>query len=562
MSIQQTEAKPAFLTDHAPGRGMRRLTALSRVPATGRYGEVWHVAADRNPTQQLILQRAPDTAADDRTTYTFADWAALVDDAAGWLFAAGVRPWDRVAIMKANHPDVTVLGSAAARIGAIPAQLAWNHAPDVAQTLLERLERPFLITDTARLESCGLDEDALARLTKATICVDGDGDRDDVITLDSLRGSAPAPVRMREMNEPMVITHTSGTTGVPKLAMHSGETLHALTHVETERWPLVGGRRDDVVAFCDPWFHQRVVTAMFALATITPKFIAMSEPLDDSVAELLAAHAPTIVETLPNIYLAWERLTRDPRPMFSNVRVYINSFDAIHTRTIRTFLNASKRRVPVWIQSWSQTENGVLVMRPYTRLAVRRRGRRPPPTQRLGWPLPGVAKMRATDPQTGRPVAAGEVGLIEIRQAGRCLAYVGEQHRHDNKCDGLWWNTGDLGIISRIGSVRLIDREVDRIPGASGLELEDVLLDRLPATTEVVVLSRLDALPVPVLSTEGDVPVQPAEWTRATRDLPPLAPPVHVRWDEFPRTATWKIRRVALREQLFGERPVGLGDWT
>ena len=560
MSVQEADTRPAFLTDHAAGRGMRRLTPLSRLPATGRYGEVWHVAAERNPTQQLILQRAPDVAADDRTTYTFAEWAALVDEATGWLHAAGVRPWDRVAILKANHPDVTVLGSAAARIGAIPAQLAWNHGPEVAQTLLERLERPVLITDTARLELAGLDDEVLARLTKTTICIDGGGSG--VIELNSLRGAPPAPPRMRAMHEPMVITHTSGTTGIPKLAMHSGQTLHALTHVETERWPLVGGRGDDVVAFCDPWFHQRVVTAMFAVATITPKLVAMSEPLEDSVAELLAAHKPTIVETLPNIYLAWEPLTRDPRLLFRDVRVYINSFDAIHTRTIRAFLNASKRRVPVWIQSWSQTENGVLVMRPYTRLSVRRRGRRPPPTQRLGWPLPGVAKMRATDPATGRPVRAGEVGLIEIRQAGRCLAYVGEQHRHDNKCDGLWWNTGDLGIISRVGSVRLIDREVDRIPGASGLELEDVLLDRLPMTTEVVVLSRPNALPVPVLSTDGDVAVAPSDWARATQDLPDLAAPVQVRWDEFPRTATWKIKRVALREQLFGEQPIGLGDWT
>jgi acyl-coenzyme A synthetase/AMP-(fatty) acid ligase len=154
------------------------------------------------------------------------------------------------------------------------------------------------------------------------------------------------------------------------------------------------------------------------------------------------------------------------------------------------------------------------------------------------------------------------VGLIEIRQAGCCLAYVGEQHRHDNKCDGLWWNTGDLGIISRAGSVRLIDREVDRIPGASGLELEDVLLDRLPVTTEVVVLSRPEALPVPVLSTQRDVPIAPADWARATADLPKLAAPVHVNWHEFPRTATWKVRRVALRERLFGEQPVGRGEWT
>jgi acyl-coenzyme A synthetase/AMP-(fatty) acid ligase len=275
------------------------------------------------------------------------------------------------------------------------------------------------------------------------------------------------------------------------------------------------------------------------------------------------AHKPTLVETLPNIYLHWEQLARDPRRPFGNVRVYVNSFDAIHTRTIRTFLDATGRRLPIWVQSWSQSEAGAIVIRPYLRRSVRRVGKRPPPTQVLGWPIPFLCRIRAVDPDTGRPVRRGDVGLIEVSQPGRSLAYVGEQHRHDLKRDGWFWNTGDLGVINRFGAVRLVDREIDRIPGASAIELEDVLLDRLPQTTEVVVLAVAGSLPVPVLSTAGDVPVDPAEWARVTADLPALAAPVRLRWADFPRTATWKIRRVQLRERLFaGTSAVGVGRWT
>jgi len=143
------------------------------------------------------------------------------------------------------------------------------------------------------------------------------------------------------------------------------------------------------------------------------------------------------------------------------------------------------------------------------------------------------------------------------------LAYVGEQQRHDRKRNGWFWNTGDLGVINRWGAVRLVDREIDRIPGASGLELEDVLLDRLPETTEVVVLAVDGQKPVPVLSTADDVPLDPGRWSQATSGMPPLADPIQIGWDQFPRTATWKIRRVALRDQLLsGARPVGEGRWT
>jgi acyl-coenzyme A synthetase/AMP-(fatty) acid ligase len=173
-----------------------------------------------------------------------------------------------------------------------------------------------------------------------------------------------------------------------------------------------------------------------------------------------------------------------------------------------------------------------------------------------------LCQARAVDPQTGQETPAGQVGLVEIKQPGRCLAYVGEQDRHELKTRDFWWNTGDLGVVSRTGAVRLVDREIDRIPGASAIELEDVLLDRLPQITEVVILPAAGQLPVPVLSTAADVPVSPAEWTRATADLPRLAEPIQIKWNEFPRTCTWKIRRVQLREQLLGTSAVGVGRWT
>jgi len=111
--------------------------------------------------------------------------------------------------------------------------------------------------------------------------------------------------------------------------------------------------------------------------------------------------------------------------------------------------------------------------------------------------------------------------------------------------------------------VRLVDREVDRIPSGSGIELEDILLDRLPAATEIVVLAVAGQDPLPVLATEGDVPIDPERWRAATRDLPALQDPVYLPWDDIPRTATWKVRRAKLREQVApGAEAVGSGRWT
>jgi acyl-coenzyme A synthetase/AMP-(fatty) acid ligase len=167
------------------------------------------------------------------------------------------------------------------------------------------------------------------------------------------------------------------------------------------------------------------------------------------------------------------------------------------------------------------------------------------------------------DPATGESTGRGEPGLVQIAQRGRCLAYVGEPERHAAKRDGRWWHTGDFGVINRLGALRLVDREIDRLPDGSAIELEDVLLDRLVHTTEVIVLPVDGQRPVPVVSTTDDVPLDMGEWRRATADLPALANPVQIRWEDFPRTGTWKVERVELRERLIpGSRPHGRGSWT
>lgn len=553
---------PDFLTEHAGTRGLNRITPLSRPPVTGHLGEVWHVAAERNPAQLIGFDRPPDIEPDGPTTRSFAAWAALVDEVTGWLRAAGVEPWDRVAIMKRNHFDITAIAAAAVRVGAVACPIAATHPPEVAQLLLRRLERPVLVTDRERIGSCQLGEDAIRELVKRAVSIDGNDGRSDVVGLDDLRGAPPAPPAVRPADEPMLISHTSGTTGAPKLVLHSATSIHAQAHVETERWPVIALRSSDRIAFCDPFFHTRVMTAVSVMATVTPRLLALSELDPETVRVPLTELVPTVVETLPNAYILWERLARDPAQPFREVRLYVSSFDAIHTRTIRTFLGASHRRLPVWVQSWSQSENGAIAVRPYVRSAVRKIGHRPPPNQSVGWPQPLVGKLRAVDPESGRVVSHGEPGLIEVSLPGRCLAYVGEQERHELKSDGDWWNTGDVGVIDRLGAVRLLDREVDRIPGTSSIELEDVLLDRLPETTEVVVLAVPDGLPVPVYSTSADQAIADDDWAAATADLPPLADPIKIEWEEFPRTATLKIRRNDLRERLLAADPVGKGDWT
>lgn len=515
-------------------------------------------AQRRNPTT-VHLDRPLDIAPDGGTEYDVAELAVLVQDAAGWLAAAGAGPGERVAIVKDNHWDYDLLACAAARIGAVPAQLSGHLAPDTLELLLKQLAPAVLVTTAELLDrsrAAGVDPASYAR-TSVTIERPTSG----AVPLGDLRGAeAPAP-RRRGDDEPLVINHTSGTTGVPKLVVHSTRTIiRNLARFEANPVPKIGVRRDDVVATASAYAHGRTFcwTAV-ALSRAPAEIVVLTGQDPDRADPVLRAHPPTIMEGLPGSYVRFRPLTERLDNPFRRVRLYISTYDAAHPPVIRTYLTASARSNPVWMDGWGQTETGPLTFRFHTRGSIARGGGS---THDVGRPVPIKTRLRVVDPGTFEPVRRGRPGLLLTRTAARCLDYLGESDRWADKQVGAWWNTGDLGIRCWDGSVRLLDREVDRAIELSCVATEDLLEERLPHAQECVLLSLPDAPLLPVIITP-DGRLDDASWRQAVRDLPGLADPVVLTWDEVPRTGTSKVKRRELATQLTGcTETYGTGRWT
>ncbi|MER5769517.1 class I adenylate-forming enzyme family protein [Streptomyces sp. NPDC001985] len=527
-------------------------------------GALFDVYADLGRTTVFHLSRPFDIAPLSGTRYDVPGIAALVVEAAGWLAAAGAKPGDRIAIVKDNHWDCTLLAAASARLGAVPVMISSTLAPEYLRELLVRAEPSVTVTASgvlSRCESAGVD---LTKSSGATVCLDAKAPG--TVALDDVRGAdGPPPFRSRRPDEPMIVTHTSGTTGVPKLVVHSADTiLGTLGKIESIRWPVVATRRGDTVASAISFVHGRSIPWTVGTLLLEPRKAVVVADDDPAVAErVFAAHRPTTCEALPSTFTRWERLTRTQHNVFSDVRLYVSTFDAMHPPTIRRFLAATKRRRPLWLQGWGQSEAGPLAFRMLTRRALAQTGDRHPTTRQVGRPLPGFTQLRVVDPETMRPVPNGERGVVLAKTTGRCLTYLGEDARWQEKARGGWWNTGDIGVKSRTGTISLLDREVDAVPGVSCIELEDVLTDRIPQIEEVVVLGTPGADLLPVVCTQDGGALSPALWRGAVKDLPAFADPVYVTWDEIPRTGTGKVRRGELRARyLDGAATYGTGRWT
>lgn len=503
-------------------------------------GVVPERAAVKGGGTPLTLDHDLDALPEVGRRLTVSQLAGHVARLAGRIRAAGVLPGERVVIHKRANFDIWLLATAVARTGAIPVML--SHALDSATVaaLLKRLDRPHLLTDGVKLKA--LAEVPLAELTKSLISVGGPAPG--VVTLAELADSPSMrrPV-LQGLDDPALITHTSGTTGLPKLVVHTPRTMRS--RLRPQLFLLALMRRRETVAIHIAFGHSRMFAAMSLCLFRSMPVLLVNEGAPDDVADFFAEHRPGLIEALPNSFLAWESLADDPRRPFASVKYFSSTFDALHPRTVRRLLKSSERRTPQFFQIYGQSEVGPAVGRPYFRRSMRRMDGRC-----VGYALPGSARVRLVS-QNGKRPSASNPGFIEARWDGIAKTYFGEQERYDANVHEGWWRTGDVGYRTRLGCLHMLDREVDAIPGVgSSLEIEDLVLDRLEELIELVVVPGPSSEAVPVVCTDRDKPLDLDRWRAAVAEYPQLAEPVQIPLAELPRTATLKTRRVELSRRL------------
>jgi acyl-coenzyme A synthetase/AMP-(fatty) acid ligase len=502
-------------------------------------GIVPETAAARDPSTLIALDHDLDVLPTAGRRLSVADLAEHVDDIAARMWATGVRPDGHVAIYKTANFDVWVLATAASRIGAIPVLLSPAlDAPTVA-ALMRRLGRPTLLTDERKLDA--LADIDLGDVADRVVIVAGS--RPGVASLADIADAPRVEPVLRAPDDAAMITHTSGTTGLPKLVVHTPRTMAARL---TPQWVLLSlMRRRETVAIHISFVHSRMFAAMSLALLRSMPVLLMNRSDPESVATLFRLHRPGFIEALPNSLLEWEKLTDDPRKPFASVKYFSSTFDAMHPRTMSRLLASSERRAPLFFQIYGQSEVGPAVGRAYFRGSAHRADGRC-----VGWAMPGCARVRVVS-RDGNPPSEENPGFIEVGWVGLAKTYFGEEERFDANVRDGWWRTGDVGYRTKLGCVHMLDREVDMIPGMrSILEVEDVVLSRLDELTELVVIAGPTSQPVPVICTHDDRPLDRERWRAAVADFPQLGDPVHIPTAELPRTATMKVKRIELSRRL------------
>ncbi|HMI81717.1 MAG TPA: AMP-binding protein, partial [Solirubrobacterales bacterium] len=274
-----------------PATELRRSTLVDVVDA----------AAVQAPSLRIHLDRPLYAFPELGDGLSYAQVAECGRRLAAGLHRAGVRAGQRVAVVKRNHLDTYLLTYAAMRLGAVPALISPELAPASARVLLETLAPDALVTDAAVAEHKALRGVALHDHADLLISV-GDGVRG----AEPLELDAPEPPAavIRAPEAAVLVTHTSGTTDIPKLAVQSNRSL-AANWSAIPVWAKALRLRETVGAHL-AFPHIRVVTGLTSLLAMRWQLVVVTDPDPAHVDAVFSAHRPGVVETFPNVFMLWE----------------------------------------------------------------------------------------------------------------------------------------------------------------------------------------------------------------------------------------------------------------
>ena len=449
------------------------------------------------------------------------------------LARLGIKAGTKVMVYKAPAFDTYLLALALTKLGAVPVMVSYHLGAEVLKVFGHRLGPGHaLLYDqvTANTVSQLAIPDVSSYLSLGSI-----------LEAEEVKGLEPAKM---DLDAIAYMTHTSGTTGVPKLICHSCRSMGWRTLWQKRVLDQMQERK--LSSFLVSPVHSRFNIGVSSLMSLGFPMMPLSNPDLASVEAAFRAHLPYAIETHPNHFVQWRSLAQDKPELFKETKYFHSTFDAINGDTMASFLKAAKTNHPVFLQVYGQSECGPMILRGHRLRSLANLEARD-----MGLGLGDLTKARICDAE-GNPVKQGQPGHIQLYSKGRALTYYQEEGRFAENVYGDWWDSGDYGYLDERGHLYLQDRQVDLVEALpSTLAIEDRLLDKLDFLAEAVIIRDPKGYAQPVIAIKDGMSIDWQAWWHLTADMPHLNQPIIMEWSDIPRTATMKVQRLALRQELF-----------
>jgi fatty-acyl-CoA synthase len=526
-----------------------------------------------------------DTAADlhsERTAlvfegqrWTYAELRVEVDRVAKGLMAIGVESGDRVALWMTNRPEWIFALFAIAKCGACAVPLNTRYrTDDIGYTLAQSRSNVLLTLDrsgpvdygaivaAAIPELAGESAQTFAQFPDLRRVVMLGETLPQATSWETLL-SAGAPVFDAELAaradavDPdglLFICYTSGTTASPKGVMHS----HIPIRNTYERAQILGMTFADVHLNYLPLFHIYGLSEITMIAVLTGATQILMDAFDaDAALDLAEREHATILHGFEAHYLdLLVAQKRQPRA----IQMRLGTLPSGVPSTIPIAQEVQSVFGPT-VSGFGMTECWAFVTVSNPSHSEEQR------VQTSGYPMTDY-EFCIVDPESGRPLDAGEQGEIWIRGYAVTRGYWDKPNETAEALDNEGWlRSGDLGLIRDDGNLVFLGRYKDMLKvggeNVSPAEVEAYIRD-MGEVLDVAVVAypdeRLSEVPVAfAVAAAGQTIDSAAVIERCRGRIASFKIPRHViTLDEFPMTPSGKIRKVELREMALSMVPAAM----
>ena len=335
--------------------------------------------------------------------------------------------------------------------------------------------------------------------------------------------------------------YTSGTTGLPKAVMHAQRCVYASADFARDILGL--GERDRIYASSRLFFAYALGNSLCAGLRLGATVILDSEwPTAESVAELVERQRPTVLFSVPTLYLKMLQSGVAARLAAAGVRRYASAGEAMPAAVRRGWREVTGV-APV--SGYGTSETLLLMFYCNDDSALLR------PSARVD--------CRARESDEGSDTAAPQ--RIWLRHSSVALGYWRRAEAERDSFTGGWFSPGDLFRRRDEGTMELCGRDDDmlKISGqwVSVLDVEQALLGASAGSVESLAAvgfenaQGLVSIALFAVAARGQEAQARERITAGIAALPKLKRPRLVKWvDELPLTATGKLQRRKLKEQL------------
>jgi fatty-acyl-CoA synthase len=541
-------------------------------------GDLLNHRARSQPDKEALVYNYPEIGLSMRLTYR--QYREESDRLSKGLLALGIGKGENIAIWAPNIPEWALLQMAVAKIGAVLVTINSNYKAQELEYVLRQGDISTLFTVRGHRGNSYIDsidsivpgrrsttnpldqrlDSARLPILERIVLIGGETEPGLIGYNDLIKRAEDVPddaldERERSVNPDDVaqMQYTSGTTGFPKAVMLTHNNLINQAHICCSR---AGMGPDERQVTAMPFFHVAgcvggIIYSLYLGCTLIP--LISFDP--EKELELFQSEKATFSFNVPTMLIA----------MLNHPRFVAGEFDLSPLSRITTGATPVSVKLMEEVKArmgadcsivYGMTETSGAVTQSMTDDSFELK------SATVGLPLPYI-DIRIVDSISGETAGLGQAGELLVRGHLVMKGYYNMPEKTAEAIDaGGWLHTGDLATMNEAGYLNIVGRVKDMIiRGGENIypaEIEAFLV-RHPKIADAQVIGIPDALMGEECAAllrlkPGEIATEDEVRQYCNESISKHKRPRYIRFvEQFPLTASGKVKKFELREQLIGE---------